>query len=129
MVFEDVRVPRENLLGELNQGVKIFKTMMIPERLMNGTNNTDRIKARVKSGIWKQMLPKPRQLTKRFLNNPVPSMVRTKPTHPLNFRAGGLTSQAQAPPVISSASFFKFSVARQISGLAKIADTTATPSM
>jgi alkylation response protein AidB-like acyl-CoA dehydrogenase len=33
MVFEDVRVPRENLLGELNQGVKIFKTMMIPERL------------------------------------------------------------------------------------------------
>ncbi len=33
MVFEDVRVPRENLLGELNQGVKIFKTMTIPERL------------------------------------------------------------------------------------------------
>jgi alkylation response protein AidB-like acyl-CoA dehydrogenase len=33
MVFEDVRVPKENLLGELNQGVKIFKTMMIPERL------------------------------------------------------------------------------------------------
>ena len=33
MVFEDVHVPRENLLGELNQGVKIFKTMMIPERL------------------------------------------------------------------------------------------------
>lgn len=33
LVFEDVRVPRENLLGELNQGVKIFNTMMIPERL------------------------------------------------------------------------------------------------
>jgi butyryl-CoA dehydrogenase len=33
MVFEDVRVPKENLLGELNQGVKIFNTMMIPERL------------------------------------------------------------------------------------------------
>jgi alkylation response protein AidB-like acyl-CoA dehydrogenase len=33
MVFEDVRIPRENLLGELNQGVKIFNTMMIPERL------------------------------------------------------------------------------------------------
>jgi alkylation response protein AidB-like acyl-CoA dehydrogenase len=33
MVFEDVRVPKKNLLGELNQGVKIFKTMMIPERL------------------------------------------------------------------------------------------------
>lgn len=33
MVFKDVKVPRENLLGELNQGVKIFNTMMIPERL------------------------------------------------------------------------------------------------
>ena len=33
MVFKDVVVPRENLLGELNQGVKVFNTMMIPERL------------------------------------------------------------------------------------------------
>jgi alkylation response protein AidB-like acyl-CoA dehydrogenase len=33
MVFKDVMVPKENLLGELNQGVKIFNTMMIPERL------------------------------------------------------------------------------------------------
>ncbi len=33
MVFDDVRVPKENLLGELHQGVKIFNTMMIPERL------------------------------------------------------------------------------------------------
>ncbi len=33
MVFKDVIVPKENLLGELNQGVKIFNTMMIPERL------------------------------------------------------------------------------------------------
>lgn len=33
LVFKDVRVPKENLLGELNQGVKIFITMMIPERL------------------------------------------------------------------------------------------------
>ncbi len=33
MVFKDVIVPRENLLGELNQGVNIFNTMMIPERL------------------------------------------------------------------------------------------------
>ena len=33
MVFKDVKVPRENLLGELHQGVKIFNTMMIPERL------------------------------------------------------------------------------------------------
>ena len=33
MVFKDVAVPKENLLGQLNQGVKIFNTMMIPERL------------------------------------------------------------------------------------------------
>ncbi len=33
MVFKDVKVPKENLLGTLNQGVKIFNTMMIPERL------------------------------------------------------------------------------------------------
>ena len=33
MVFKDVIVPRENLLGKLNQGVNIFNTMMIPERL------------------------------------------------------------------------------------------------
>jgi alkylation response protein AidB-like acyl-CoA dehydrogenase len=33
IVFKDVKVPKENLLGELNQGVKVFNTMMIPERL------------------------------------------------------------------------------------------------
>lgn len=33
LVFKDVKVPGENLLGELNRGVKIFNTMMIPERL------------------------------------------------------------------------------------------------
>ena len=33
MVFKDVKVPKTNLLGELNHGVKIFNTMMIPERL------------------------------------------------------------------------------------------------
>ncbi len=33
MVFADVIVPKNNLLGKLNQGVKIFNTMMIPERL------------------------------------------------------------------------------------------------
>ncbi len=33
MVFKDVKVPKENLLGELHQGVKVFNTMMIPERL------------------------------------------------------------------------------------------------
>ena len=31
--FKDVKVPKENLLGELNGGVAIFNTMMIPERL------------------------------------------------------------------------------------------------
>jgi alkylation response protein AidB-like acyl-CoA dehydrogenase len=33
MVFKDVKVPKENLLGELHQGVAVFNTMMIPERL------------------------------------------------------------------------------------------------
>jgi alkylation response protein AidB-like acyl-CoA dehydrogenase len=33
MVFKDVRVSKENLLGKLNQGVAVFNTMMIPERL------------------------------------------------------------------------------------------------
>jgi alkylation response protein AidB-like acyl-CoA dehydrogenase len=33
MVFKDVKVPKQNLLGKLNQGVNIFNTMMIPERL------------------------------------------------------------------------------------------------
>jgi alkylation response protein AidB-like acyl-CoA dehydrogenase len=31
--FRDVKVPKENLLGELNKGVQVFNTMMIPERL------------------------------------------------------------------------------------------------
>ncbi len=33
MVFRDVKVPKENLLGKLNRGVDVFNTMMIPERL------------------------------------------------------------------------------------------------
>jgi alkylation response protein AidB-like acyl-CoA dehydrogenase len=33
LVFKDVKVPRKNLLGGLNQGVNVFNTMMIPERL------------------------------------------------------------------------------------------------
>lgn len=33
LVFKDVKVPKENLLGDLNQGVAVFNTMMIPERL------------------------------------------------------------------------------------------------
>lgn len=33
LVFKDVKVPRDNILGGLNRGVEVFKTMMIPERL------------------------------------------------------------------------------------------------
>ncbi|MGE5423173.1 MAG: acyl-CoA dehydrogenase family protein [Ignavibacteriales bacterium] len=33
IVFEDVRVPKSNILGELNGATKIFYPMMIPERL------------------------------------------------------------------------------------------------
>ncbi len=33
MVFRDVKVPKENLLGRLNGGAAVFDTMMIPERL------------------------------------------------------------------------------------------------
>ncbi|MDX9822420.1 MAG: acyl-CoA dehydrogenase family protein [Syntrophales bacterium] len=33
LVFRDVKVPRSNLIGEMNTGAAIFNTMMIPERL------------------------------------------------------------------------------------------------
>ena len=33
VVFADVKVPKENLLGELHGGLAVFNTMMIPERL------------------------------------------------------------------------------------------------
>jgi alkylation response protein AidB-like acyl-CoA dehydrogenase len=33
VVFRDVRVPKENVLGRVNAGAAIFETMMIPERL------------------------------------------------------------------------------------------------
>jgi acyl-CoA dehydrogenase len=33
LIFKDVEVPRENLLGGLNEGATIFNTMMVPERL------------------------------------------------------------------------------------------------
>jgi alkylation response protein AidB-like acyl-CoA dehydrogenase len=33
LVFRDVKVPRENIVGELNGGYAVFNTMMIPERL------------------------------------------------------------------------------------------------
>jgi alkylation response protein AidB-like acyl-CoA dehydrogenase len=33
LVFRDVRVPKENLIGELHGGARVFDQMMIPERL------------------------------------------------------------------------------------------------
>jgi len=36
IIFRDVPVPEENLLGEENGGSKIFYQMMIPERIVNG---------------------------------------------------------------------------------------------
>ena len=33
LIFRDVKVPAENLIGGLNQGALIFDTMMVPERL------------------------------------------------------------------------------------------------
>lgn len=33
LVFRDVEVPRENIIGNLNEGARIFNTMMVPERL------------------------------------------------------------------------------------------------
>jgi acyl-CoA dehydrogenase len=33
LIFKDVKVPRENLIGGLNEGALIFDTMMVPERL------------------------------------------------------------------------------------------------
>jgi len=36
IVFRDVPVPEENLLGEENKGWKIFYQMMVPERLLSG---------------------------------------------------------------------------------------------
>ena len=33
LIFRDVKVPVENLIGGLNEGAQIFNTMMVPERL------------------------------------------------------------------------------------------------
>jgi acyl-CoA dehydrogenase len=33
LIFQDVRVPVSNLIGEINKGAEIFNTMMVPERL------------------------------------------------------------------------------------------------
>jgi alkylation response protein AidB-like acyl-CoA dehydrogenase len=32
VIFEDVRVPKENVIGEINEAAKVFNQMMIPER-------------------------------------------------------------------------------------------------
>jgi len=36
LVFKDVRVPKENLVGELHNAYAVFNRMMIPERLTSG---------------------------------------------------------------------------------------------
>ncbi len=36
LVFRDVRVPKENLVGKENEGAKIFYKLMVPERLLSG---------------------------------------------------------------------------------------------
>jgi len=33
LIFRDVKVPKSNLIGGINQGAEIFNTMMVPERL------------------------------------------------------------------------------------------------
>lgn len=42
IIFRDVRVPEENLLGEENGGSKVFYQMMIPERIVSGTTGSSR---------------------------------------------------------------------------------------
>ncbi|MCP4689742.1 MAG: acyl-CoA/acyl-ACP dehydrogenase, partial [Desulfobacterales bacterium] len=36
LVFKDVRVPKENLVGELHGAYAVFNRMMVPERLLSG---------------------------------------------------------------------------------------------
>ncbi len=36
LVFRDVKVPAENLLGKENEGARIFYKLMVPERLLSG---------------------------------------------------------------------------------------------
>jgi len=40
LLFQDARVPAENLIGEENQASKIFWRMMIPERLLSGATSS-----------------------------------------------------------------------------------------
>ena len=42
LIFRNVLVPAENLVGELNGGAKIFWQMMIPERLTSGITGARR---------------------------------------------------------------------------------------
>jgi hypothetical protein len=42
LVLRDVRVPKENLVGEENAGGMIFYQMMIPERIVSGTTGGSR---------------------------------------------------------------------------------------
>jgi len=39
LLFKDVKVPAENLIGEINQGAFIFNTMMVPERLTSAAGS------------------------------------------------------------------------------------------
>ena len=39
IVFKDVRVPKENLVGELHNAYAVFNRMMIPERLTSGAGS------------------------------------------------------------------------------------------
>jgi alkylation response protein AidB-like acyl-CoA dehydrogenase len=45
VVFRDVRVPKENLVGPLHGGAVVFNTMMIPERLCSAAPMPGGIKA------------------------------------------------------------------------------------
>ena len=37
LIFKDVTVPKENVVGKVNRGYAVFNTMMIPERLLTAT--------------------------------------------------------------------------------------------
>jgi acyl-CoA dehydrogenase len=39
IVFKDVRVPKENLVGELHGAYRVFNRMMVPERLTSGAGS------------------------------------------------------------------------------------------
>ncbi len=45
VVFRDVKVPKENLIGPLHGGAEVFNTMMIPERLCSAGPITGGMKA------------------------------------------------------------------------------------